>query len=127
MKKPNWSPRQDLDAKATQAAERLKTCRLGRNSSIEFDRSGCRLVRSLLRVSGLLASSIRSTCNARLASLQKQLIEGRSLDHHPGKIEKSRGVCGLTFDFYDCGKIAICKTCIWRATLTLRLAGLTTN
>jgi hypothetical protein len=49
MKKPDRSPRQDLDAKAREA-QNLP----GRNSSIEFDRSGCRLVRSLLRVSGLV-------------------------------------------------------------------------
>jgi hypothetical protein len=49
MKKPDWAPRQDLDAKAREA----QNLRLGQNSSIEFDRSGCRLVRSLLRVSGI--------------------------------------------------------------------------
>jgi hypothetical protein len=102
MKKPDWSPRR-IWSKATQAvrdAQNLHAWARTHQSSLAV--ASCdRFCGSR----GLLASSIRSTCNARkFASLHKQLIEGRSLDHNPGKIEKGRGVCGLTFDFYDCGK-----------------------
>ena len=101
MKKPDWSPR-GFGRQGTRGSKPAAWAGTHQSSLIGAAVASCdRFCGSR----GLLASSIRSTCNARkLASLHKQLIEGRSLDHNPGKIEKSRGVCGLTFDFYDCGK-----------------------